>query len=106
MAHIVFISLQDENKISIFTLDERSGKLTPNAEVQVTDAPSGMAISPDRRSLYVAHRDPTGISSWEIDQATGGLTQIGTVSTESWSAHMTTDRTGSICCLLIIRLDA
>ena len=94
MVHYVFISLQDENKISIFTLDEESGKLTPNSEVHVTDAPSGMAISPDRRFLYVAHRDPTGISSWTIDHTTGGLTQIGKISTESWSAFMSTDRKG------------
>ena len=94
MANYVFISLQDENKISIFTLDDESGKLTLTVDVPVSDAPSGLAISPDRKSLYVAHRDPTGISSWTIDQATGGLTQIGNVSTESWSAHMTTDRKG------------
>ena len=94
MVNYVFISLQEENKISIFTLEEETGKLTLTIEVPVSGAPSGLAISPDRKFLYVAHRDPTGISSWTIDQATGGLTQIGSVSTESWSAHMTTDRKG------------
>ena len=53
MANYVFISLQDENKISIFTLDDESGKLTLTVDVPVSDAPSGLAISPDRKSLYV-----------------------------------------------------
>ncbi|MEE3014511.1 MAG: beta-propeller fold lactonase family protein [Chloroflexota bacterium] len=94
MIQYVFISLQDENKISVFTIDGETGKLTLETEVAVSDAPSGMAISPDRKFLYVGHRDPTGISSWRIDHSTGGLTQVGKVSTESWSAFMSTDRKG------------
>ena len=94
MPNYMFVALQDENKISVFTMDAGTGKLTPKTEVPVSDAPSGMAISPDREFLYVGHRDPTGISSWRIDHGTGGLTQIGKVSTESWSAFMCTDRKG------------
>ena len=94
MIQYVFISLQDENKISVFTIAGETGKLTLEAEVAVSDAPSGMTISPDQKFLYVGHRDPTGISSWRIDHSTGGLTQVGKVSTESWSAFMSTDRKG------------
>ena len=94
MPNYAFISLQDDNKISVFTIDDETGKLMPKAEVPAYDAPSMLAISPDRSVLYLSHRDPPGISSWRIDQATGGLTQIGKVSTEGWSAHMSTDRKG------------
>ena len=94
MPYYMFVALQDDNKISVFTMDAGTGKLTPKAEVPVSDAPSGMAISPDREFLYVGHRDPTAISSWRIDHGTGGLTQIGKVSTESWSAFMCTDHKG------------
>lgn len=94
MPNYMYVSQQDDNKISIFTVDAGSGELTPSAEVQVSDAPSMLAISPDRRFLYVGHREPPGISSWGIDQGTGGLTQVGKVSTEGWSAYLGTDRKG------------
>ena len=94
MPNYMYVSLQDDNKISVFTIDDETGKLTPKAEVPVSDAPSNLALSPDRRFLYVAHREPTGLSSWRIDQATGGITQIGKVSTDGWSAYIGTDRKG------------
>ncbi len=94
MPNYMYVALQDDDKISVFTIDDGTGKLTPQAEVPVSDAPSLMAISPDREVLYVGHRDPTGISSWRIDHGTGGLTQTGRVSTDSWSAFLSTDRKG------------
>ncbi len=94
MPYYMYVSQQDDNKISVFTVDAGSGKLTPSAEVPVSDAPSMLAMSPDRRFLYVGHREPPGISSWRIDQGTGGLTQIGKVCTEEWSAYLGTDRKG------------
>ena len=94
MPTYVYVALQDDDKISVFTIDAGTGKLLPKAEVPVSDAPSLMAISPDREFLYVGHRDPTGISSWRIDQGTGGLTRIGRVSTDGWSAFLGTDRKG------------
>lgn len=94
MPNYVYISLQDENKISVFTMDAGTGKLTPKAEVPVSGGPALLTISPDRAFLYVGHRDPPGLSSWRIDHGTGGLTQIGTVSTDGWSAFLATDRKG------------
>ncbi len=56
MPYYVYISLKDDNKISVFTIDDGTGKLTLKVEVPVSDAPSLMAISPDREFLYVGHR--------------------------------------------------
>ena len=56
--------------------------------------PSLLAISPDKRTLYVSHREALDLSSQRIDPATGGLTQTGSVSVEDWPAYLATDRTG------------
>ena len=53
-----------------------------------------MAISPDRRTLYVGHRTQPAISSFRIDQSTGGLTLLGTVSQEHAPTFLAPDRTG------------
>lgn len=103
MPNYVYISLQDDNKISVFTMDAGTGKLTPKAEVPVSGGPALLTISPDRAFLYVGHRDPPGISSWRIDHGTGGLTQIGTVSTDGWSAFLATDRKGKYLLSPIIK---
>ena len=94
MPSYMFVAVQDDDKISVFTMDVGTGKLTPKAEVPVSDGPSLLAISPDREVLYVGHRGVPGISSWRIDHGTGGLTQNGTVSTDGWSAFLSTDRKG------------
>ena len=94
MQYYLYVSLQDDDKISIFTMDSGTGKLTPNAEVLVSGGPSLLTISPDRKVLYAGHRTVPEISSYRIDHGTGGLTQNGTVSPDDPPAFLSTDRKG------------
>jgi 6-phosphogluconolactonase len=86
--------LQDEDKIVPFAIDADTGQLTRQAEVAVSGGPSGLAISPDRRTLYVGHRTTPAISSFRIDEGTGGLSLLRTVSQEHAPTFMAPDRTG------------
>ena len=94
MPYYMYVSLQGDDKILVFTIDAATGKLSPKGEAPASGGPSSLTISPDREFLYVGHREPPGISSWRIDRDTGGLTQIGAVSTGGWSAFLGTDRRG------------
>ncbi len=94
MTTYVYVAAQDDNKVSVFTMDAGTGKLTPKAEVPISDGPHLLAIGPDRKVIYVGQRGLPGISSWRIDQNTGDLTQNGSVSTDGWSASLSTDRKG------------
>ena len=94
MPHYVYVAAQDDNKIGIYTMDAGSGALTHQADVAMPGGPSLLAISPDKRTLYVSHREALGLSSHRIDPATGGLTETGSVSVEDWPAYLATDRTG------------
>ena len=49
MSTYVYVASQDDNKISVFTMDAGTGKLTPKAEVPISDGPHLLAISPDRK---------------------------------------------------------
>jgi 6-phosphogluconolactonase len=53
-----------------------------------------MAISLDRRALYVGQRTQPALSSYRIDRATGGLTLLGTVSQPHAPTFLALDRTG------------
>src|SRR5689334_4770136 len=63
MPHSLYVCLQDEDKIAPFTIDADSGRLTPQAAVPVQGGPAFLALSPDRRVLYV------GIASGQLFRA-------------------------------------
>ena|SRR5437879_5006125 len=94
MPYSLYVCLQDEDKIVAFTMDGDTGKLTPQTEVPAAGGPSVLAISPDRRTLYVGYRTQPMISGFRIDQGTGGLTLQGTVSQEHAPTFLAPDRTG------------
>ena len=94
MPYYMYVSLQDDDKIVLFTMDAGTGKLTPKGEVPVAGGPSPLTMSPDRKVLYVGHRHVPGISSFRIDPDTGALTQSGTVSPEAAPTFLSTDRKG------------
>jgi 6-phosphogluconolactonase len=94
MPYYMYVSLQDDDKIRVFTMNSATGHLTPKGEVPVAGGPSPLTISPDRQVLYVGHRNVPEISSFRIDPATGGLTQSGTVAPEAPPTFLSTDRKG------------
>ena len=94
MPTFMYVSLQDDDKIARFTVDPGTGKLDPQEEVAVTGGPAPLAISPDRRFLYVGRRGISEISSFRIDQSTGGLSMIGTATLETDPCFLATDRKG------------
>ena len=94
MPYYMYVSLQDDDKILVFAMDAGTGKLTPKAEVPVSGGPSSSAISPDRKTLYVGHRNSNEMSSYRIDPDTGRLTQIGKVSLLASPTFLSTDRNG------------
>ena len=95
MPNALYVCLQDEDKIVPFVINSETGALSRQTEVPASGGPSGLAISLDRRTLYVGHRTQPAISSFRIDQRTGGLTLLGTVSHQHAPTFMAPDRTGT-----------
>jgi 6-phosphogluconolactonase len=90
----LYVCLQDEDKILTFAVNADTGELTPRAEVPAAGGPSVLAISPDRHTLYVGHRGVPTISSFRIDQQSGGLTLRGTIAPPHAPTFLAPDRTG------------
>ena len=93
MTTYVYVAAQDDDKVSIFTMDESSGALALQSEVAIEGGPSLLALSQDKSALYVGHRSSAQISSHRIDRATGGFSQTGVVETRRTPPH-TSSRTG------------
>jgi 6-phosphogluconolactonase len=94
MADVLYIGLQDDDKIGVFALDGDNGQLTKRADLAAAGGPSVMAISPDRNTLYVGYRMRPSIASYRIDPATGGLSQLGTAAQADAPTFLAPDRTG------------
>ncbi len=90
----MYVSLQDEDKISGFTVEPDSGRLHPQLEVGVPGGPAPLTIDPERRFLYVGRRGNREISSFRIDRSSGGLTLVGTALLNSDPCYISTDRRG------------
>ena len=60
MPDVLYVGLQDDDKIASFSIDAGSGKLAPSGETPAAGAPSAFALSPDRRVLYVGYRRYAG----------------------------------------------
>ena len=82
MADVLYVALQDEDKIASFAIDPGTGGLTRKGDVAVAGGPSVMAQSPDGRVVYVGLRTRPAISSFRVDPATGALTPQGSVSAD------------------------
>jgi 6-phosphogluconolactonase len=93
MPNMLYVGLQDNDKITVFALDEGSGELTKRADVAAAGGPSVMAIGP-RNTLYVGYRTRPSIASYRIDPATGGLSLLVTAAQADAPTFLAPDRTG------------
>ncbi len=94
MPYYMYVSISEEDRISVFTVDPEMGKLESQGSVVVPGRPAPLAIDPGQRFLYVGCRDAREISSYQIDWSTGGLSLVGTASLEADPCYLATDRKG------------
>ena len=94
MPYYMYVSLQDDDKISVYTMDAGSGRLEHQRDETVTGGPAALAIDPQRKFLYVGRRGIRELSSFGIDENTGGLSFLGTASLDGEPVFLATDRRG------------
>jgi 6-phosphogluconolactonase len=91
-----------DNQISLFTMDQQTGALTPSGTLAVNPSPSFLAFSPSGQTLFSTNEgdnvDGLGagaVSSFSINQSTGALTFINRVSSQgAGPAHVSVDASG------------
>ena len=94
MKTIVYVSNAGSGEISVLDLDMGTGNLSALQTVDVGGLVMPMAVSPDRRFLYVARRsDPMAAVTLAID-ASGLLTHVGEAALPASMACICTDRSG------------
>ena len=94
MPTFVYVTASGDDKIVIFSQDEKSGELERLGEVHAEGRPAPLATDPQNRFLYVARRDVNKLSSYSIDAQTGDLQLMGVADLESDPNYLATDKTG------------
>ena len=95
MPTFMYVARQEDDKISIFHVDQQTGRLTPQAEVAAPGGPAPLAMDPAKNVLYAGRRGAHEISSFKVDHASGGLSLMGTVSLVGEPCFLSTDRKGN-----------
>ena len=96
MAYYMYISIQEEDRIAIYSITPKTGKLKHLGDAELKGRPAPIAIDPDHKYLFAGRRKAGdfGMTSFNIDRKTGGLTPIGSIPLEGDPVHMSTDKTG------------
>ena len=67
----MYVSLQDEDKISVYTMDAASGRLEHQRDETVIVGPAALAIDPERKFLYVGRRGMRETHAGAYNQVAG-----------------------------------
>ena len=90
-----YVSNADSQDVSVLELDRGAGTLKPVETVPLAGMAMPMAVSPDKRVLYVALRSqPFRVVSLAIDPASGKLRKLGEAPLADSMANIDTDATG------------
>ncbi|MDA8457316.1 beta-propeller fold lactonase family protein [Acidovorax sp. GBBC 3334] len=91
----VYVSNADSQDVSVYELDRAAAVLRPVETQALGGQAMPMAVSPDKRVLYVALRSqPFRVTSLAIDPATGRLRKLGEAALADSMANIDTDATG------------
>jgi len=99
-ATFVYVGNAESNDIYVLQLNRQTGELTMVESILIpgiikSGGSTPMAVSPDRRTLYVATRgEPQIVACFAIDPRSGKLNYIGSGPLTDSMAFIATDRTG------------
>jgi 6-phosphogluconolactonase len=95
---IVYVSSCDSHDIDVMALDDASGTLRAIEKVALpgkAGSATPMAVSPDRRFLYVVMRSqPYGVACYAIDSESGRLAHLGVGPLADSMAYLAVDGSG------------
>jgi 6-phosphogluconolactonase len=92
----VYVSMAPEQKIQVYRLEPKDGKLTAVETVAVEGAPGALAVDPKQKYLFASLRSNNTLASFRIDPASGKLKPLSTAPPPKGenASFVRTDRTG------------
>ena len=89
-----YVSLDGENKIVVYAINDSDGTLNRQSETKLEGSAGPLCVSPDQKFLYASVRSAGKLAAFRILPNDGRLIHINTVSAGINPAYVATDRTG------------
>ena len=89
----VYVTVSDEDRIALLSMDDASGRLEPLASFDVPGRPAPLARHPGGGFLYVGRRGNNRVSSYSVEES-GAISEIGEAPLRSDPCYMATGRRG------------
>lgn len=93
MTYHVYVSNSGSTFLSHFLLDSSTGQLEPQDNITLGASPGALATDAAGRRMFVCLRSEKQFASYDIDSATGTLSQIGAVEVPDGAPYVYTDDT-------------
>ena len=93
MPYHMYVSNSGSDFMSHFVMDESSGALEGQADIDLGGGPGAVATNAAQAVMFVCLRSQQEIASFRIDRSSGGLTKIGATSLEEGPPYIGTDNT-------------
>ena len=91
----VYVSNAQDGNIDTYNMDMSTGALTPVGKTEAAKLVMPMTLSPNKKYLYAVIRSqPTRVLTYEINPATGALTQKASAPLPDSMPYVSTDHTG------------
>ena len=102
MAYHVYISNSGSNFFSHFLMDEDSGALEPQPNIELEDSPGAVAVRPDGTQMFVALRSVQKLASYAVDGEKGTLAKLAETSLEEGPPYLYLDDTGAFFAVVVL----
>ncbi len=90
----LYVSLLKEDKILIFNVDTKTGKLQAQGEMKVGGQPANMTFDPGQQFVYAGRKAERTISAYRRNSATGEMSLAGSTPVEFEPDFLFVDRKG------------
>ena len=64
MAYYMYVSIQEEDRIAIFSMTPKTGKLKHQGDAELQGRPAPMAMDPDQKYLFAGRRKADDYDNW------------------------------------------
>ena len=95
MAYHVYISNSGSNFFSHFLMDEDTGALEPQPNIELEDSPGAVTVRPDGSQMFVALRSAQKLASYAVDGERGTLVKLAETNLEEGPPYLYLDDTGA-----------
>ena len=94
MARHLYVSNSGSEFLSHFIMDEDSGKLAPQPDIDLGGAPGAVATNAGETVMYVCLRPSGDVVSFRIDKGSGTLTRMGAAALVEGPPYLYLDNSG------------